>query len=105
MNSKIRKKLRKLSRDYDQKTDAEMIVKLFEEGGELAQQALIYTKASGTSYRDRISQDGLAEELADVYIVLIALAERFEISDDQLEQWVQTKRKKWKRVVTRKESL
>lgn len=91
-------RLRRIA-NKDQKTRVQAALKIGEELGELYQLVLIVDGAHGTAYRDPVTLDRLAEEMADVLICAIALAEKLEISDALLEHWLRKKMDKWESVL------
>lgn len=91
--------LRNIARTKDEKTATELALKLFEEGGELAREVLRHAEADGTAYRGKPSREKLIEEMADCYIVLVAIAERHDVTDTELETWIKAKSQKWEGVV------
>lgn len=86
------------STEYDGKTRTEMALKLAEEVGELAREVLKHEEADGTHYRGKPSEEQLVEEMTDVLIVLVALIEKYEVSDEALVRWARVKIKKWMKV-------
>lgn len=83
----------------DEKSLTESTIKIGEELGELCQAVLIREQADGTSYREPVSDEKLAEEMADVIICVVALAEKYQIPDGQLDKWLNRKISKWLSVI------
>ncbi len=84
--------------ELDVKTLTERALKLNEEAGEVGGAVLSYTNASGCGYKD-MGKDDVIEECADVFIVLRSLLCQVEATDDEFEDKIRLKLKKWEKVI------
>jgi NTP pyrophosphatase (non-canonical NTP hydrolase) len=83
-----------ISRTKEGKTLQELTLKCSEEVGELAQAVLSYTGAKGCTYKD-LKKEDVIEEIADVFLVNIAMASRLEITKEDLKKEIERKLNKW----------
>ena len=72
----------------------ELTLKCAEEVGELSQAVLSYTGAKGCTYKE-LSKEDVIEELADVFLVNIAMAQELGITKDELKIEIERKLNKW----------
>lgn len=93
MNKTLLTYIKELSRK-DTKTFSQKVLKLFEEGGELAKKALPYDDAFATRHRFT-SRDAILEEVADVILVALSIGYDLGMDDDDLEAMISTKTKYW----------
>lgn len=71
----------------NRKTSPEILIKLMEEMGEVAEAYLQLTKADGSGYKGNISKEALAEEIIDAQMIVQSLVVRFldnESNEDEL---------------------
>lgn len=72
----------------------EMVLKCVEEIGELAQAVLSFTGAEGCEYKE-LNREHVLEEIADVFLVDIAMAAKLNITKEELKIEIARKLKKW----------
>lgn len=90
MNEKFIRELAK----QDRKTLSQKALKVCEEAGELAKVILPYDNASGTIHRF-VDRKAILEEIADVYLTIISIAYAEDFSDEEIQDMVEYKAKKW----------
>lgn len=88
--------IRTLSEE-DTKTLSQKALKVCEEVGELAKVVLPFDNASGTIHRF-VDRNNILEEIADVYLTDISIAYSLGFTDDEIEEAILTKAKKWARL-------
>jgi NTP pyrophosphatase (non-canonical NTP hydrolase) len=76
------------------KTLQELTLKCVEEIGELSQAVLSYTGAKGCKYKE-LNKEDVIEELADVFLVNIAMAQELGITKEDLKKEIERKLNKW----------
>ena len=84
----------KLLTDLDTKTLNERVVKLFEEGGELARVVAPYENVSSTRHRI-VDKKKILEEAVDCLLVAYSIAHHVDFDDDEIEEMFQQKLLKW----------
>jgi len=89
----ITKRVYRLS-EKEQKTLLERLVKLMEESGELAEEALIATGASGSQYKEA-GKDGVRGETADAILILLSIYQQTGGSVEDLIETLDKKSRKW----------
>lgn len=80
--------------NQDSKSLSQKALKVCEESGELAKVVLPFENASGTIHRF-VDRNKILEEIADIYLTAISIAYSLEFSDDDIEDMVSHKAKKW----------
>jgi NTP pyrophosphatase (non-canonical NTP hydrolase) len=93
MNRELLQYVKELSRG-DRKSFSQKVIKLFEEGGELAKKALPFDDAHGTRHRFT-SKDSILEEVADVILVALSIGYDLGMDDDDLEATLNRKARYW----------
>jgi NTP pyrophosphatase (non-canonical NTP hydrolase) len=88
--------IKQLSKD-DKKTLSQKALKLTEEVGELARVILPYDSAHGTNHRF-VDKEAILEEIADVYLSNISIAYSLDISQEEIENMILEKSKKWSKI-------
>lgn len=78
----------------DKKTLSQKTLKLVEEVGELAKVILPYDSASGTNHRFA-NREAILEEIIDVYLTNISIAHSLNFSDDEINEMLGRKSRKW----------
>ena len=78
----------------DKKNLSQKGLKLVEEVGELARAILPYDSAPGTNHRF-IDKEAILEEVVDVYLTNISIAHSIGVSDDEFNEMLIKKSKKW----------
>jgi NTP pyrophosphatase (non-canonical NTP hydrolase) len=78
----------------DKKTLSQKGLKLVEEVGELARVILPYDSAHGTNHRF-IDRDAILEEVVDVYLTNISIAHSLGFTDEEFNDMLVKKSKKW----------
>lgn len=78
----------------DKKTLSQKALKVTEEVGELAKVILPYDSAHCTNHRF-VDKSKILEEIADVYLTNISIAYSLGITDDEIEEMISDKTKKW----------
>ena len=78
----------------DRKNLSQKALKVCEEAGELAKVVLPFDNADGTIHRF-VDKNRILEEVADVYLTAISIAYGLDFSDDDIEDAIVTKAKKW----------
>ncbi|OSA95678.1 UNVERIFIED_ORG: hypothetical protein B2H93_04455 [Clostridium botulinum] len=79
----------------NKKSLEQICLKLSEETGECSQALLSYLKANGSEYKQLNAQD-VKEECVDVILVALSLFYKLEENNDELNEIITTKIKKWK---------
>lgn len=80
--------------DNDTKTLSQKALKAAEEVGELAKCVLPYDNAAGTTHRF-IGKNKILEEVSDTLLTVLSIAYDLGFSDDDVEQMINHKTKKW----------
>jgi NTP pyrophosphatase (non-canonical NTP hydrolase) len=93
MNAEILAEIERLT-ELDTKSLMERLGKLTEETGEVAGAILALKNVSGSAYKDSDREDAV-EECIDVLIVVRSLLVQLEASEDEIEELLQKKMKKW----------
>lgn len=88
----------------DPKTLSERVVKLFEEGGELAKAVLPYENVSSTRHRF-VGKRKILEEAVDCILVAYSIAHHLEYSDDEVNEVLKEKLIKWDGLLSRERVL
>lgn len=88
----------------DKKTLVQKTLKLVSEVGELASKALPYENAYGTQHRF-VGKGQLLEELADIELCIAALKYHLNFNDDDFEDMVLLKAKKWDSIQQRADRM
>ena len=83
-----------VSQTKEGKSLQEMALKCSEEVGELAQAVLSFTGAKGCEYKE-LKKEHVIEEIADVFLVNIAMAARLDITKEELKIEIARKLEKW----------
>ena len=83
-----------ISNTLEGKDLVQMTLKCGEELGELSQAVLSHTDAPGCGYKN-LGKDEIAEEIADVFIVNVAIAAKAGITKEELKYWLEKKMIKW----------
>lgn len=84
----------KLLTSLDTKTLNERVVKLFEEGGELARVVAPYENVSSTRHR-MVDRKKILEEAVDCLLVAYSIAHHVDFTDDEIEEMFHQKLLKW----------
>jgi NTP pyrophosphatase (non-canonical NTP hydrolase) len=80
--------------DNDEKTLSQKALKAAEEVGELAKCVLPYDNAAGTTHRF-VAKSKILEEVSDTLLTVLSVAYDLGFSDEDIEQMVNHKTKKW----------
>ena len=78
----------------DKKTLSQKGLKLAEEVGELARAILPYDSAPGTNHRFS-DREQILEEIVDVYLTNISIAHSLGFTDEEMNDMLNKKSKKW----------
>jgi len=78
----------------DKKTLSQKALKTVEEVGELAKKVLPYDNAHGTR-RMFVDKDAIIEEVVDGILCLLSVAYSLDFKDEEIEEWMVLKAKKW----------
>jgi len=81
---------------HEKKSLLQRMVKLQEECGELAQEVLIHTNASGSQYKEK-KEDTLKKECVDILLVVLSIYFQEKGSVDELFSLLYEKKEKWKK--------
>lgn len=92
----------KLLTDLDTKTISERVVKLFEEGGELAKAVAPYENVSSTRHRF-VEKKKILEECIDTLLVSYSIAYHMGFTDEEVEEMFKQKLLKWNNILSREE--
>jgi hypothetical protein len=92
----------KLLTSLDTKTISERVMKLFEEGGELAKVVAPYENVSSTRHRF-VEKKQVLEEVIDTLLVSYSIAYHMGFTDDEVEDMFKQKLLKWNNILTREE--
>ena len=87
-----------VSSEKEGKTAMQLILKLMEESGEVAEALLSYEKACGCAYKEKTLED-VGEEAVDVLLVILAFMTRIGMTKEQIKLVVETKLTKWQKVI------
>jgi len=98
---KINDFIKKLS-IKDKKTLSQKCLKLVEEVGELARIVLPYDSAHGTNHRFT-DREALLEEVVDVYLTNISIAHSLGFTDEEFNDMLDKKSKKWSQLQSAEE--
>ena len=91
---KIIDRILEISSTHEGKDITQMTLKCGEEFGELSQAVLSYTKAPACAYKMK-TLDDVGEEIADVFIVTVAIAAKAGISKEELKAHIENKLSRW----------
>jgi NTP pyrophosphatase (non-canonical NTP hydrolase) len=80
--------------DNDTKSLSQKALKAAEEVGELAKCVLPYDNAAGTTHRF-ITKSKILEEVSDTLLTVLSVAYELDFTDEDIEQMVNHKTKKW----------
>jgi len=80
--------------EQDKKSLSQKALKVCEEAGELAKVVLPFDNADGTLHRF-VDKYKILEEVADVYLTAISIAYELGFTEDEIEDMISTKAKKW----------
>jgi len=83
-----------ISTTKEGKSVQELALKCTEEVGELAQAVLSFTGASGSKYK-KLKEEHIVEELADIFLVDLALVARMGVSKEDFKLIIEKKLLKW----------
>lgn len=103
MRSDILKYIAQLSLE-DKKSLSQKVLKLFEEGGELAQASLSFDNAFGANHRFSTAEKVL-EESVDSILVALSVVYSLGFSDEDLERMMKQKTDKWAELQSRESRL
>lgn len=81
----------------EQKSLIERFVKLSEECGELAQELLIISNASGFQHKTP-GRDGIKGEAVDILLVVLSIFFKCGGSEEELKELIEKKCDKWKKL-------
>lgn len=88
----------------DKKTLSQKGLKLVEEVGELARVILPYDSAHGTNHRF-IDREAILEEVVDVYLTNISIAHSLGFTDEEFNDMLVEKSKKWSQLQANEEKV
>lgn len=92
----------KLLTKLDTKTLSERVMKLFEEGGELAKVVAPYENVSSTRHRF-VEKNKVLEEVIDTLLVSYSIAYHMDFTDEEVEDMFKQKLLKWNNILTKEE--
>lgn len=92
----------KLLTKLDTKTLSERVMKLFEEGGELAKVVAPYENVSSTRHRF-VERARILEEAVDTMLVSYSIAYHMDFTDEEVEDMFKQKLLKWNKILTKEE--
>lgn len=92
----------KLLTKLDTKTVGERVMKLFEEGGELAKVVAPYENVSSTRHRF-VEKKQILEEVIDTLLVSYSIAYHMDFTDEEVEDMFKQKLLKWNKILTKEE--
>ena len=92
----------KLLTSLDTKTVGERVMKLFEEGGELAKVVAPYENVSSTRHRF-VEKNRILEEAIDTLLVSYSIAYHVGFTDEEVEAMFKQKLLKWHNILTKEE--
>jgi len=92
----------KLLTGLDTKTVSERVMKLFEEGGELAKVVAPYENVSSTRHRF-VEKKQVLEEVIDTLLVSYSIAYHMGFTDEEVEAMFKEKLLKWNKILTKEE--
>ena len=92
----------KLLTKLDTKTLSERVMKLFEEGGELAKVVAPYENVSSTRHRF-VERSRILEEAVDTLLVSYSIAHHMDFTDEEIEDMFKQKLLKWNKILTKEE--
>jgi NTP pyrophosphatase (non-canonical NTP hydrolase) len=87
----------------DKKTLSQKALKLTEEVGELARAILPYDSAPGTNHRFS-DREQILEEIVDVYLSNISISHSLGFTDEEVNEMLNKKSKKWAKLQLKEES-
>ena len=90
----------KLLTALDTKTVSERVLKLFEEGGELARVVAPYENVSSTRHRF-VDKKRILEETIDTLLVSYSIAYHMGFTDEEVEDMFRQKLLKWNNILTK----
>jgi NTP pyrophosphatase (non-canonical NTP hydrolase) len=93
MNDLIKRVL-EISASQEGKDVTQMTLKGAEEMGELAQAVLSYTNAPGSKHR-KLDLEDVKEEIIDVFLIMVALAAKVGMNEEEFLQIAEKKIEKW----------
>lgn len=88
------KRILEISASQEGKDITQMTLKGAEEMGELAQAVLSYTNAPGSKHRE-LGLDDVKEEIIDVFLIMIALAAKVGMTEEEFHNIAEIKIQKW----------
>jgi len=88
----------------DKKTLSQKVLKVCEETGELAKVALPFDDAYATTHRFS-DKDSILEEVVDVMLTSISIAYDLDFTDDDIDEMLNRKLKKWAELQQREEEV
>jgi len=91
---KLVDKIFEISQTKEGKSLQELTLKCSEEIGELAQAVLSFTGANGCTYKE-LKKEDVVEELADVFLVNLAMVAKLNITKEEFKSEIEIKLKKW----------
>lgn len=92
----------KLLTKLDTKTLSERVMKLFEEGGELAKVVAPYENVSSTRHRF-VERKRILEEAVDTLLVSYSIAHHMDFTDEEIEEMFKQKLLKWNKILTKEQ--
>lgn len=92
----------KLLTALDTKTVGERVMKLFEEGGELAKVVAPYENVSSTRHRF-VEKKRILEEAIDTLLVSYSIAYHMGFTDEEVEEMFKQKLMKWNNILAKEE--
>lgn len=95
--------IRTLSEE-DTKTLSQKALKVCEEAGELAKVILPFDNASGTIHRF-VDRNNILEEVVDTYLSSISIAYSLGFTDEEIDEVIVEKSKKWARLQHRESKI
>lgn len=88
------KRVLEISASQEGKDVTQMTLKGAEEMGELAQAVLSYTNAPGSKHRT-LGLDDVKEEIIDVFLIIVALAAKVGMNEEEFHEIAEKKIQKW----------
>jgi len=92
----------KLLTKLDTKTVGQRVMKLFEEGGELAKVVMPYENVSSTRHRF-VEKQRILEEVIDTLLVSYSIAYHMDFTDEEVEDMFKQKLLKWNNILAKEE--
>lgn len=87
-----------VSANKEGKSPLELLGKLMEESGEVAEALLSYGKACGCEYKGKTIED-VAEESVDVLLVILAFMTKIGMTKQDMARHIKSKLAKWQEVI------